>query len=68
MDWATFLEVMLVDEHAARAKYKMASELASDTRVKEIFEQLRYEEEVHVSILEKEIAALKKLAREKEKG
>jgi len=65
MDWAAFLEVMLVDEHAARAKYKMASALATDPRVKEVFDQLQYEEEVHVSILEKEVAALKKLAGEK---
>ena len=65
MDWAHFLEIMLVDEHGARAKYKLASDLATDSRIKGIFEQLRYEEEVHVSILEKEIAALKKIAGEK---
>ena len=65
MDWTTFLEVMLIDEHAAQAKYKMVSELATDARIKEIFDQLKYEEEVHVSILEKELAALKKMGAEK---
>jgi len=66
VDWATFLKVMLVDEHAARAKYRVASEKATDPRIKEILDQLKYEEEVHVSILEKGIAALKKISEVKE--
>ncbi len=65
MDWIKFLQVMLLDEHTARAKYKMVADMATDARIKEVFEQLRYEEEVHVSILEKEIEALKKIAGDK---
>lgn len=61
MNWLDFIKVMLVDEHAAMAKYKMAAELAPNPKIKEIFEQLRYEEGVHVSVLEKEAEALKKI-------
>jgi rubrerythrin len=61
MDWIDFIRVMLIDEEAARAKYKRVVRMAKDPKVKRVFEQLAYEEEVHMAVLKKEEARLKEL-------
>ena len=68
MNWRQFIHVMKIDERAARAKYKAASRAAKSQSIKEIFEKLAYEEEVHVDVLnrfEKELTTL--LAEEKKR-
>ena len=61
MNWRQFIRVMKIDERAARAKYKAASRAAKSQSLKEVFEKLAYEEEVHVDVLnrfEKELTNL----------
>jgi rubrerythrin len=61
MNWRQFIHVMKIDERAARAKYKAASKAAKSQAIKEIFDKLAYEEEVHVDVLdrfEKELTSL----------
>ena len=53
MDWKQFIQVMKIDEKAARAKYRTAARGADNEAIKDIFNKLAYEEEVHLSILEK---------------
>ena len=68
MNWRQFIRVMKIDERAACAKYKAASKAAKNQSIKEIFEKLAYEEEVHVDVLnrfEKELTTL--LAEEKKR-
>ena len=48
-----FIRVMKIDERAARAKYRTAARAAKNEAIKDIFNKLAYEEEVHLSILEK---------------
>jgi len=67
MDWKAFIQVMKIDERAARAKYRTAARGARSQAVKNIFNKLAYEEEVHISVLEDFEKDLKKvLAGEKE--
>ena len=61
MEWIEFVRIMMIDEEAARAKYKKAVSLATDPKVKEVFERLAYEEEVHIGVLQMEEARLKEL-------
>jgi len=52
----TFLSVVLVlkiDERGARAKYKTAAKAAKSQSIKDMFEKLAYEEEVHLDVLER---------------
>ena len=66
MNWRQFVRVMKIDERAARAKYRAASKAAKNQEIREIFEKLAYEEEVHVDVLnrfDKELTSL--LAKEK---
>ena len=68
MNWRQFIRVMKIDERAAKAKYKAASNAAKSQSIKEIFEKLAYEEEVHIDVLnrfEKELTTL--LAEEKKR-
>jgi len=53
MNWREFIRVMKIDERAAHAKYKTAARAAKSDAIREIFEKLAYEEEVHVGVLEK---------------
>jgi len=53
MNWRQFIRVMKIDERAARAKYKAASKAAKSQGIREIFEKLAYEEEVHVDVLDR---------------
>jgi len=67
MEWSQFIQVMKIDERAARAKYLTAARAAKNEAIKDIFNKLAYEEEVHLSILEKfERDLAKILAGEKE--
>jgi rubrerythrin len=40
------------DEEAAREKYSMAASASENPAVKEVFEKLAYEEEMHIAVLE----------------
>ena len=63
MDWLSFLKIMAMEEHAARAKYQLAMDLAEDKELKGFFERLRDEEAFHAQFLEGEY---EKLARKLE--
>ena len=52
MDWKAFIQVMKIDERAARAKYRTAAKGARNQAIKDIFNKLAYEEEVHLGVLE----------------
>ena len=60
MDWLNFLKVMAIEEHAARAKYQLAMDLAEDQDLKAFFKRLRDEEEFHAQFLEGEYEKLVK--------
>lgn len=60
MDWLSFLKVMAMEEHAARAKYQLAVDLAEDEDLKVFFARLRDEEAFHAQFLEGEYDKLKK--------
>ena len=60
MDWLSFLKIMAMEEHAARAKYQLAMDLAEDSDLKTFFARLRDEEEFHAQVLEGEYEKLKK--------
>ena len=47
MDWLSFLKIMAMEEHAARAKYQLAMDLTDDKELKTFFQRLRDEEEFH---------------------
>ena len=58
MDWKAFLSVMVEDEKAAIAKYRIALEKADSASLRAVFEKLMHEEEFHVDFLEQEIGKL----------
>lgn len=60
MDWLSFLKIMAMEEHAARAKYQLAMDVAEDKELKEFFARLRDEEAFHADFLESEYAKLEK--------
>jgi rubrerythrin len=60
MDWLSFLKIMAMEEHAARAKYQLAMDLAEDQGLKAFFERLRDEEAFHAQFLEGEYEKLAK--------
>lgn len=60
MDWLSFLKIMAMEEHAARAKYQLAVDLAEDEEMKAFFGRLRDEEEFHAQFLEGEYEKLQK--------
>lgn len=53
MDWAEFLRIMVAEEQSAEAKYRFAANSTDDPKLKEVFEQLVYEESLHAALLEK---------------
>lgn len=53
MDWLDFIEIMVLDEKAAKAKYTQVSKIATDAKIKELFNKLAYEEDVHMAVLQK---------------
>jgi rubrerythrin len=60
MDWLSFLKIMAMEEHAARAKYQLAMDLAEDEDLKAFFMRLRDEEAFHAQFLEGEYDKLVK--------
>jgi rubrerythrin len=66
MDWLSFLKIMAMEEHAARAKYQLAVDLAEDEELKAFFAKLRDEEAFHAQFLEGEYEKLEKRLREEE--
>lgn len=58
MDWVAFLKVMIEDEKAAIEKYQIAIEKAESKELINILERLRDEEDIHIDLLEGEIARL----------
>ncbi|MFC2031119.1 hypothetical protein ACFLWA_10360 [Chloroflexota bacterium] len=64
MDWLSFLKIMAMEEHAARAKYQLAVDLAEDEDLKTFFARLRDEEEFHAQYLEGEYDKLEKQLKE----
>lgn len=60
MDWLSFLKIMAMEEHAARAKYQLAMDLTDDKELKTFFQRLRDEEEFHAQFLEGEYEKLQK--------
>jgi rubrerythrin len=60
MDWLSFLKIMAMEEHAARAKYQLAMDLAEDQDLKSFFAKLRDEEAFHAQFLEGEYEKLEK--------
>ncbi len=58
MDWITFLKVMIEDEKGAINKYQLAMEQADSKDLKAAMKRLRDEEEIHIALLEDEIAKL----------
>lgn len=63
MDWLSFIKIMAMEEHAARAKYQLAVELAPDEEMKTFFSRLGDEEAFHADFLEGEYAKLEKKLR-----
>lgn len=53
MDWLDFIDIMVLDEKAAKAKYKQAGKIAADPKISELFRKLAYEEDVHLAVLNK---------------
>jgi rubrerythrin len=64
MDWLSFLKIMAMEEHAARAKYQLAVDLAEDEELKKFFARLRDEEAFHAQYLEGEYEKLEKRLKE----
>ena len=60
MDWLSFLKIMTIEEHAARAKYQLAVDLAEDVDLKAFFAKLRDEEAFHAQFLDGEYEKLAK--------
>jgi rubrerythrin len=60
VDWLSFLKIMAMEEHAARAKYQLAVDLAEDEEMKVFFARLRDEEAFHAQFLEGEYEKLEK--------
>ena len=67
MNWRQFIRVMKIDERGARAKYKVAAKAARSQAIKDIFDKLAYEEEVHIDVLERFEMDLKTLLAEEKK-
>jgi len=60
MDWLSFIKIMMMEEHAARAKYQLAMDLAEDEELKGFFTRLRDEEAFHAQFLEGQYDRLEK--------
>ncbi len=68
MDWLSFLKIMAMEEHAARAKYQLAVDLAEDEELKAFFARLRDEEAFHAQYLEGEYEKLEKRLQQDAEG
>jgi rubrerythrin len=61
VDWETFLNVMIEDEKAAMAKYRLALGKADSESLRSVLERLLHEEEFHIQFLEQEIRRIRGL-------
>ena len=52
MDWKLIIQMAKADERAARSKYLLVAQATDDPALKDVFEKLAYEEEVHIGMLE----------------
>ena len=68
MDWLSFLKIMAMEEHAARAKYQLAMDLAEDKELERSLQRLRDEEAFHAQFLEGEYEKLEKKLKAEEAG
>lgn len=59
---------MAMEEHAARAKYQLAVDLAEDEELKAFFARLRDEEAFHAQYLEGEYEKLEKRLQQDAEG
>ncbi|MBC8447707.1 MAG: hypothetical protein H8D78_08160 [Chloroflexi bacterium] len=66
MDWINFLKVMAMEEHAAKARYGWAAQMAETPQLRIVFEKLRDEEAFHAQFLDGERAKLEKLLAKEE--
>jgi len=64
LDWLSFLKIMAMEEHAAKAKYQLAMDVAEDEDLKKFFGKLRDEEAFHAQFLEGEYQKLEKKLRQ----
>ena len=67
INWKQFIRVMKIDERGARAKYKTAAKAAKSQSIKDMFEKLAYEEEVHLDVLGRFERDLRSLLAEEKK-
>ena len=67
MNWKWFIHVTKINERAARVKCKQHQKKAKIQFIKEIFDKLAYEEEVHIGVLEKFEKDLKALLADEKK-
>ncbi len=67
MNWRQFIRVMKIDERAAQSKYRIAAKSAKSQAIREIFEKLAYEEEVHIDVLERFARDLRALLADEKK-
>ena len=67
MNWRQFIRVMKIDERAAQAKYRIAANAAKSQAIREIFEKLAYEEEVHIDVLDRFARDLRTLLADEKK-
>lgn len=67
MNWRQFIRVMKIDERAAQAKYRVAARAAKSQSIKDIFDKLAYEEEIHIDVLERFERDLRALLAEEKK-
>jgi len=68
MNWLSFIKIMAMEEHAARAKYQLAVDLAEDEELKAFFARLRDEEAFHAQYLEGEYEKLEKRLQQDAEG
>lgn len=58
--WEVFFKMMIMEEHGAQQKYKMAQELAASPELKKLFARFAAEEEIHGQLLESELMKMEK--------
>ena len=58
--WEMFFNMMIMEEHGAEKKYRMAEEMAVSPELKKAFAKLAAEEKFHAELLESELYKLEK--------
>jgi rubrerythrin len=57
---ATFFKMMIMEEHGAQMKYKMALEQATSPEIQKLLTRFAGEEEIHAQLLESELMKMGK--------